>query len=124
MTRLAVWLCFAGTVAGCGLFVDEGTYTVRGEVTAWVTAEALSITNGTEAPVYTFVVGWETSTVIDWAPTLDGPTLPPGETWSVPRAELENVRPSEPGLHVYWWHANRRGTAPGPIQSITLALNR
>lgn len=78
-----------------------------GGVEALARRGKIQITNRTERPVFTFVVGRETSALIDWMPCVDSVRCPPlevGATRTVPYPVKIGGAPEKEAL-IYWWHA-------------------
>lgn len=99
----------------------------RGAVTAAASASRIAVTNGTDAPVFTFTVGQRAAAVINWAPCVDVAQCPP----VAPGATAEAAFPAafqgsaEQAAVVYWWHAVRGADGalrPDSVRAIHVGL--
>jgi hypothetical protein len=66
----------------------------------------IRITNRTNAPVYTFIVGRNASAAVDWFPCVseECPSIPPLKTVSKHYSDAI-IDENETEALVYWWHA-------------------
>lgn len=81
-------------------------------VTARSESGHIRITNGTNRPIFTFVVGREISALINWAACADPercPTLAPRASRSEPNPPPHGGRAETEAL-VYWWYGVRDET--------------
>lgn len=83
----------------------------RGTVTAAVRSARIAVTNGTDAPVFTFTVGQRAAAVINWVPCVDDaqcPAVAPGATAEAAYPAAYQGTAERVAV-VYWWHAMRGG---------------
>lgn len=87
----------------------------------------LEVTNRTDAPVFTFIIGRETSALADWVPCVDAarcPPIPPGESRRQANSrKIDGSREKE--AVVSWWHAvaTPNGLHPDSIRSAVVPLH-
>ena len=114
-------------LAGCALIDgnSERQDEVRdGNVTVAADGRALTVRNGTEAPIYTFEVGATIAPLILWAPTVNAEdAIAPGAERVMPYDNLL-IDDAEVEVLVYWWHATTRDgeRVPDEIQVLTVSL--
>lgn len=79
----------------------------------------LLIHNATRSPVFTFAVGREAASVVDWIPCAEPrcDPLPAGGERRIPLSQI--VGGAEPELNFYWWHgvATPNGWKPDSIRN-------
>ena len=115
-----IWLgLFLILFAGCEVIGPE-----RGEVIGTVRSSSIVLSNRTGAPVYYFVVGRATVTVILWAPYVSEENeIPSGRSVEIAVKDIPGGE-NETEVIAYWWHARQEGgeLRAGEIQYIVLAL--
>ena len=122
--RFAVFALAAFALLACAAGTDP---TRIGGVDAISRHGSLEVTNRTDAPVFTMIVGRETATLIDWIPCVDAarcPPIPPGESRRQANPRTMN-RSLEKEAIVSWWHAvaTPNGLSPDSIRSAVVPLN-
>jgi len=88
----------------------------------------LRLTNHTDRPVFTFVIGRVTAMLADWVPCADAercPPIAPGATREVPAPQRTPSGEKEKEAIVYWWYAVATpggGFAADSIRAIVVGL--
>ena len=86
----------------------------------------IDLTNGTSAPVYTFLIGRVAAQTTEWAPCTDAATCPPlapGASKRVAFPEAMEEGAIELEAMVYWWHAvadDQGGFRPDSLRALVV----
>lgn len=100
-----------------------------GDVTAIARRGEIEITNATNLPVFTFVIGRNAAAVSSWMACADQalcPPLPPGGRRTEPYPAPVGGVPEREAL-VYWWHSARDsngGLVPDSIRYRIVVLEQ
>ena len=118
LKRIPLAACVAFFLSGCALFVEDAT---NEDVRAVAEPPELVLTNRTDEPVYTFVVGKRALSHIRWGPSVGGESLAPGADMRLSYADLQK---GEEEVVVHWWHAVEEDGArvPGDVRSFVVEL--